>query len=29
MLDHEGTPVGVLLLLYTARDNADVGLDLL
>jgi hypothetical protein len=25
MLDHEGTPVGVLLLLYTARDNAGVA----
>jgi hypothetical protein len=25
MLDHGGTPVGVLLLLYTARDNAGVA----
>lgn len=25
MLDHEGTPVGVLLSLYTARDNAAVA----
>src|SRR5258708_31885149 len=23
MLDHEGKPVGVLLLIYTARDNGD------
>jgi hypothetical protein len=25
MLDHEGVPIGVLLLLYTARDNAGVA----